>query len=118
MQSHIQAHQGPVNTLQWSPVEHLSHLLLSASMDRTFKVSHNFDPYNVLLTIATNIPVLLMTAFVLQEHAHTLSLSITHTHTHIYSVVVPREVGILLIYAALFFQTARQSMNYAITSDV
>ncbi len=39
MQSHIQAHQGPVNTLQWSPVEHLSHLLLSASMDRTFKVS-------------------------------------------------------------------------------
>ncbi len=28
----------------------------------------NFDPYNVLLAIATNIPVLLMTAFVLQEH--------------------------------------------------
>ncbi len=26
----------------------------------------NFDPYNVLLAIATNIPVLLMTAFVLQ----------------------------------------------------
>ncbi len=29
---------------------------------------YNFDPYNVLLTIATNIPVLLMTAFVLQGH--------------------------------------------------
>ncbi len=28
----------------------------------------NFDPYNVLLAIATNIPVLLMTAFVLQGH--------------------------------------------------
>ncbi len=28
----------------------------------------NFDPNNVLLAIATNIPVLLMTAFVLQEH--------------------------------------------------
>ncbi len=28
----------------------------------------NFDPYNVLLSIATNIPVLLMTAFVLQGH--------------------------------------------------
>ncbi len=27
----------------------------------------NFDPYNVLLSIATNIPVLLMTAFVLQR---------------------------------------------------
>ncbi len=29
---------------------------------------HNFDPYNVFLAIATNIPVLLMTAFVLQGH--------------------------------------------------
>ncbi len=29
---------------------------------------YNFDPYNVLLFIATNIPVLLMTAFVLQGH--------------------------------------------------
>ncbi len=29
---------------------------------------YNFDPYNVLLSIATNIPVLLMTAFVLQSH--------------------------------------------------
>ncbi len=29
---------------------------------------YNFDPYNVLLAIATNIPVLLMTAFVLQDH--------------------------------------------------
>ncbi len=29
----------------------------------------NFDPYNVLLAIATNIPTyLLMTAFVLQGH--------------------------------------------------
>ncbi len=27
-----------------------------------------FDSYNVLLSIATNIPVLLMTAFVLQGH--------------------------------------------------
>ncbi len=29
---------------------------------------YNFDPYNVLLAIATNIPVLLMTGFVLQGH--------------------------------------------------
>ncbi len=28
---------------------------------------YNFEPYNVLLVIATNIPVLLMTAFVLQD---------------------------------------------------
>ncbi len=31
---------------------------------------YNFDSYNVLLTIATNIPVLLMTAFVLQGHIY------------------------------------------------
>ncbi|XP_020775194.1 WD repeat-containing protein 25 [Boleophthalmus pectinirostris] len=31
-------HQGPVNTVKWCPVPHLSHLLLSASMDKTFKV--------------------------------------------------------------------------------
>ncbi len=29
---------------------------------------HNFDPYNVLLDISTNISVLLMTASVLQGH--------------------------------------------------
>ncbi len=31
---------------------------------------YNFDSYNVLLVIATNIPVLLMTAFVLQGHKY------------------------------------------------
>ncbi len=31
---------------------------------------HNFDPYNVFLGIATNIPVLLKTAFVLQGHIY------------------------------------------------
>ncbi len=31
---------------------------------------YNFDSYNVLLSIATNIPVLLMTAFVLQGHTY------------------------------------------------
>lgn len=39
VQHHLHAHQGPVNTVQWCPVVHLSHLLLSASMDKTFKVS-------------------------------------------------------------------------------
>ncbi len=34
----------------------------------SYKKMYNFDPYNVLLSIATNIPVLLMTAFVLQGH--------------------------------------------------
>ncbi|MBN3298814.1 WDR25 protein, partial [Amia calva] len=35
---HLQAHQGPVNTVQWCPVPQFSHLLLSASMDKTVKV--------------------------------------------------------------------------------
>lgn len=38
VQHQLHAHQGPVNTVQWCPVPHLSHLLLSASMDKTFKV--------------------------------------------------------------------------------
>ncbi len=33
---------------------------------------YNFEPYNVLLAIATNIAVLLMTAFVLQGHIYVL----------------------------------------------
>ncbi len=31
---------------------------------------YKFDPYNVLLAIATNIPVLLMTGFVVQGHIY------------------------------------------------
>ncbi len=40
----------------------------------------NFDPHNVLLAIATNIPVLLMTAFVLQGHIY--------THTRMYIIII------------------------------
>lgn len=39
VQMSLEGHQGPVNTVQWCPVPHLSHLLLSASMDKTFKVT-------------------------------------------------------------------------------
>ncbi|XP_030627458.1 WD repeat-containing protein 25 [Chanos chanos] len=35
---HLRGHLGPVNTVQWCPALHLSHLLLSASMDKTVKV--------------------------------------------------------------------------------
>ncbi len=34
----------------------------------------NFDPYNVFLAIATNIPVRLMTGFVLQAHIYWLTV--------------------------------------------
>ncbi len=36
---------------------------------------YNFDPYNVLLAIATNISVLLMTGFVVQGHVLAESLN-------------------------------------------
>jgi len=44
-------------------MEHDLNILMIFGM----KKKDNFDPYNVLLAIATNIPVLLMT-FVLQGH--------------------------------------------------
>ncbi|XP_010877834.2 WD repeat-containing protein 25 [Esox lucius] len=34
----LQGHQGPVNTVQWCPVPQFSHLLLSASMDKTVMI--------------------------------------------------------------------------------
>ncbi len=55
--------------------------------------NYNFDPYSVLLAIATNIPVLRMTAYVLQGHIHFFTrhttvycvLSIAHLHFKVYS---------------------------------
>lgn len=35
---HMSKHSGPVNEIQWCPVREQSHLLLSASMDKTVKV--------------------------------------------------------------------------------
>lgn len=35
---HLRSHRGPVNSVQWCPVFAKSHMLLSASMDKTFKV--------------------------------------------------------------------------------
>ncbi|XP_048048018.1 WD repeat-containing protein 25 [Megalobrama amblycephala] len=54
LQCCVQAHQGPVNTLQWSPVDHLSHLLLSASMDKTCKVWDGVGGGRCLQTYSTH----------------------------------------------------------------
>ncbi len=45
-------------------MEHYLNILMILASNK----NDNFDPYNALLAIATNIPVLLMTAFVLQGH--------------------------------------------------
>ncbi len=42
--------------------------LLNILMIFGIKETYNFDPYNVYLAIATNIPQRLKTAFVLQGH--------------------------------------------------
>ncbi|XP_067411270.1 WD repeat-containing protein 25 [Emydura macquarii macquarii] len=36
-------HSGPVNKVQWCPVQEWSHMLLSASMDKTFKIWNAVD---------------------------------------------------------------------------
>ncbi len=40
----------------------------------------HFDPYNVFLAIATNIPQRLKTAFVLQAHIYELNIILINLH--------------------------------------
>ncbi len=49
--------------------------MILISNDFWYKIKmYNFDPYNVLLVISTDIAVLLMTASVLQGHRYEASL--------------------------------------------
>ncbi|XP_028829625.1 WD repeat-containing protein 25 [Denticeps clupeoides] len=50
----LSAHNGPVNTIQWCPVPQLSHLLLSASMDRTVKIWDAVETGRCLQTFSTH----------------------------------------------------------------
>ncbi len=61
---------------------------------------YNFDPYNVLLSIATNIPVLLMTAFVLQGH-----ISVKKSMQRIYFLRRLRSFGARKQILLLFFMS-------------
>ncbi|KAI5102089.1 WD repeat-containing protein 25, partial [Silurus meridionalis] len=54
VQHQLHGHHGPVNTVQWCPVPHLSHLLLSASMDKTFKVWDGAGSGRCLQTYSTH----------------------------------------------------------------
>ncbi len=56
-----------VGNLQNIFMEHDLYLILHNDFWHKGKL-YNFDPYNVLLAIATNIPVLLMTGFEVQGH--------------------------------------------------
>ncbi|MEJ1283844.1 WD repeat domain 25 [Cricetulus griseus] len=46
---HLRGHRGPVNSIQWCPVFRKSHMLLSASMDKTFKLESGGRAVIVLL---------------------------------------------------------------------
>ncbi|XP_010607419.1 WD repeat-containing protein 25 isoform X1 [Fukomys damarensis] len=50
VRSHLWGHKGPVNGIQWCPVPASSQLLLSASMDKTFKVWDAVDSGRCLQT--------------------------------------------------------------------
>ncbi|XP_041614103.1 WD repeat-containing protein 25 isoform X1 [Vulpes lagopus] len=47
---HLRSHRGPVNSIQWCPVFAKSHMLLSVSMDKTFKVWNAVDSGRCLQT--------------------------------------------------------------------
>ncbi|XP_006839590.1 PREDICTED: WD repeat-containing protein 25 [Chrysochloris asiatica] len=47
---HLRGHRGPVNSVQWCPVLPQSHLLLSSSMDKSFKVWDAVDSGQCLQT--------------------------------------------------------------------
>ncbi|XP_008823840.1 WD repeat-containing protein 25 [Nannospalax galili] len=49
---HLRGHRGPVNGIQWCPVLSRSHMLLSSSMDKTFKVWNAVDSGRCLQTYA------------------------------------------------------------------
>ncbi|KAJ7989264.1 hypothetical protein DPEC_G00317680 [Dallia pectoralis] len=50
----LQGHQGPVNTVRWCPVPQLSHLLLSASMDKTVKIWDGVESGRCLKTCSSH----------------------------------------------------------------
>ncbi|CAK6431794.1 unnamed protein product [Pipistrellus nathusii] len=47
---HLRGHKGPVSSIQWCPVFSKSHLFLSASLDKTFKVWNAVDSGRCLQT--------------------------------------------------------------------
>nr|XP_012602545.1 WD repeat-containing protein 25 isoform X2 [Microcebus murinus] len=47
---YLRGHKGPVNSIQWCPVRSKSHMLLSTSMDKTFKVWNAVDSGRCLQT--------------------------------------------------------------------
>uniref|UniRef100_A0A2K6GU89 WD repeat domain 25 n=2 Tax=Propithecus coquereli TaxID=379532 RepID=A0A2K6GU89_PROCO len=47
---YLRGHRGPVNSIQWCPVRSKSHMLLSTSMDKTFKVWNAVDSGRCLQT--------------------------------------------------------------------
>ncbi len=62
-------------------------ILISNDFWHNIKI-YSFDPYNVLLVIATNIAVLLMTASVLQGHICLLFVSMVQIYLYFWYLLV------------------------------
>ncbi len=54
---------------------------------------YNFDPYSVLLAIAVNIPVLLMTASVLQRHRVIFSARLVKNRSSVVNYILVDNVA-------------------------
>ncbi len=100
-----------VGNLQNIFTEHDLNILMIFGKKRTMD---NFDPYNVLLSIATNIPVLLMTAFVLQGHIWLCFVEITMFLVSFFLSVDTDTVH--LLYMLLFKSCFGSSCDFLISS--
>ncbi len=58
---------------------------------------NNFDPYNVFLAIAINIPQRLKTAFVLQGHVYTIAI------LKLFNIVIKNILHCLISYYNVLF---------------
>ncbi len=68
----------------------------------------HFDPYNVFLTIATNIPVQLMTFFVVQGHIYT---SKTYLGVHSGSLRAPNKLESPLVKNNIFLSLSLSELH-------
>ncbi|XP_042599231.1 WD repeat-containing protein 25 isoform X2 [Cyprinus carpio] len=111
MQSRIEAHQGPVNTLQWSPVDHLSHLLLSASMDRTFKVRRSHGWRMALRCAASPHDPLILTSFCAEASVRRSEPGTLAAMLRVYKAAVQQTLDVLFLSGGREFISSTDAVS-------
>ncbi len=72
------------------------------------KKMYHFDPYNILLTIATNIPQRLKTGFVLQGHIYHLQLNCTEHGPYINATTtILIQISIIIVVVVVIISLTR-----------